>query len=81
MMDVHAWSHLYAAQAVIPHMIERGGGYLLNTASAAGLLTQFDSGPYAVSKHASVALAEWLAINYAEKGIGVSVLPIPSGPT
>ena len=55
-------------------MIERGGGYLLNTSSAAGLLTQMDSGPYAVSKHASVALAEWLAINYKDRGIGVSVL-------
>lgn len=74
MMDVHTWAHLYAAQAVIPGMIERGGGYLLNTASAAGLLTQMDSGPYAVSKHAAVALAEWLAINYRDQGIGVSVL-------
>ena len=74
MMDVHTWSHLYAAQAVIPGMIERGGGYLLNTASAAGLLTQMDSGPYAVSKHAAVALAEWISINYQDQGIGVSVL-------
>lgn len=74
MMDVHTWAHLYAAQAVIPGMIERGGGYLLNTASAAGLLTQMDSGPYAVSKHAAVALAEWISINYQSRGIGVSVL-------
>lgn len=74
MMEVHTWSHLYAAQAVIPGMIERGGGYLLNTASAAGLLTQMDSGPYAVSKHAAVALAEWISINYQDRGIGVSVL-------
>jgi NAD(P)-dependent dehydrogenase (short-subunit alcohol dehydrogenase family) len=74
MMDVHTWAHLYAAQAVIPGMIERGGGYLLNTASAAGLLTQMDSGPYAVSKHAAVALAEWISINYQDQGIGVSVL-------
>ena len=74
MMDVHVWSHLAAARAAIPGMIARGGGYLLNTASAAGLLTQMDSGPYAVSKHAAVALAEWIAINYAEQGIGVSVL-------
>jgi len=74
MMNVHTWSHLAAARAVIPGMIERGGGYLLNTASAAGLLTQMDSGPYAVSKHAAVALAEWISINYAEQGIGVSVL-------
>lgn len=74
MMNVHTWSHLAAARAVIPGMIERGGGYLLNTASAAGLLTQMDSGPYAVSKHAAVALAEWLSITYGERGIGVSVL-------
>lgn len=74
MMDVHTWSHLAAARAVIPGMVERGGGYLLNTASAAGLLTQMDSGPYAVSKHAAVALAEWILINYADQGIGVSVL-------
>ncbi len=74
MMDVHTWSHLAAARAVIPGMVARGGGYLLNTASAAGLLTQMDSGPYAVSKHAAVAFAEWVSINYAEQGIGVSVL-------
>jgi NAD(P)-dependent dehydrogenase (short-subunit alcohol dehydrogenase family) len=74
MMSVHTWSHLAAARAVIPGMLERGGGYLLNTASAAGLLTQMDSGPYAVSKHAAVALAEWIAINYGDRGIGVSVL-------
>ena len=74
MMNVHVWSHLAAARAVIPGMIERGGGYLLNTASAAGLLTQIDSGPYAVSKHAAVAFAEWIAINYGDQGIGVSVL-------
>jgi NAD(P)-dependent dehydrogenase (short-subunit alcohol dehydrogenase family) len=74
MMDVHVWSHLYAARAVLPSMVARGEGYLLNTASAAGLLTQMDSGPYAVSKHAAVALAEWLAINYGDDGIKVSVL-------
>jgi NAD(P)-dependent dehydrogenase (short-subunit alcohol dehydrogenase family) len=74
MMNVHTWSHLAAARAVIPGMIERGGGYLLNTASAAGLLTQINSGAYAVSKHAAVAFAEWVSINYGEQGIGVSVL-------
>ncbi len=74
MMNVHTWSHLAAARAVIPGMIKRGGGYLLNTASAAGLLTQMNSGPYAVSKHAAVAFAEWISINYGEQGIGVSVL-------
>ncbi|HEY5646061.1 MAG TPA: SDR family NAD(P)-dependent oxidoreductase [Pseudomonadales bacterium] len=74
MMNVHVWSHLAAARAVIPRMLTRGGGYLLNTASAAGLLTQINSGPYAVSKHAAVAFAEWIAINYGDQGIGVSVL-------
>ena len=74
MMNVHAFSHLAAARAVIPGMIKRGGGYLLSTASAAGLLTQMDSGPYALSKHAAVAFAEWMAINYGDQGIGVSVL-------
>ncbi|MCP4083833.1 MAG: SDR family NAD(P)-dependent oxidoreductase [Actinomycetia bacterium] len=74
MMAVHVWSHLAAARAVLPGMIERGGGYILNTASAAGLLTQIDSGPYAVSKHGAVAFAEWLLINHGDEGIGVSVL-------
>lgn len=74
MMQVHTWAHLAAARAVVPGMLQRGSGYLLNTASAAGLLTQMDSGPYAVSKHAAVALAEWLAITYGDRGIGVSVL-------
>ena len=74
MMNVHAFAHLAAARAVVPGMIRRGGGYLLSTASAAGLLTQIDSGPYALSKHAAVAFAEWMAINYGDQGIGVSVL-------
>jgi short-subunit dehydrogenase len=74
MMTVHTWSHLSAARAVIPGMVARGGGYLLSTASAAGLLTTIDSGPYAVSKHAAIAFAEWISINYADQGIGVSVL-------
>ena len=74
MMTVHTWAHLAAARAVIPGMIAQGGGYLLNTASAAGLLTQIDSGPYAVSKHAAVGFAEWIAIKYGDQGIGVSVL-------
>ena len=74
MMTVHTWSHLSVARAVIPGMVSRGGGYLFSTASAAGLLTQIDSGPYAVSKHAAIAFAEWVSINYAEQGIGVSVL-------
>ena len=74
MMDVHFTSHLTAARALIPGMVARGEGYLFSTASAAGLLTQMDSGPYAVSKAAAVSFAEWISINYGERGIKVSVL-------
>jgi NAD(P)-dependent dehydrogenase (short-subunit alcohol dehydrogenase family) len=72
--DVNLMAHLYAARAVLPGMRARGRGYLLNTASAAGLLTQIGSAPYAVTKHAAVALAEWLAITHADAGIKVSCL-------
>ena len=72
--DVNYMPHVYAARAVVPGMLERGEGYLLQTASAAGLLNHFESAPYAVSKHAVVALAEWLAITYADRGIKVSCL-------
>jgi len=72
--DLHVMAHVYAARAVLPAMLERGGGYLLNTASAAGLLTSPGDAPYAVTKHGAVALAEWLALTYGERGIGVSVL-------
>jgi NAD(P)-dependent dehydrogenase (short-subunit alcohol dehydrogenase family) len=74
MWEVHVLAHLYAARAVLPGMIERGGGYLLSTASAAGLLSQFGSLHYAVTKHAAVALAEWIAITHGHQGIKVSVL-------
>ena len=73
-MDVNFMAHLYAARAVIPHMLAQGGGYILATASAAGLLMQVDSATYTVSKHAAVAFAEWLAVNYHERGIRVSCL-------
>ena len=73
-IDVNVMAHVYAARIMVPRMIERGGGYLLQTASAAGLLTQIGSAPYSVTKHAALALAEWLAITYGEKGIKVSVL-------
>jgi len=71
---VNVLAHLYAARALVPRMIERGGGYLLSTASAAGLLTQPGDAPYSVTKHAAVALAEWLSMTYGEQGIGVSCL-------
>jgi NAD(P)-dependent dehydrogenase (short-subunit alcohol dehydrogenase family) len=74
MWRVHVMSHIYAARAVLPSMIARGQGYLLNTASAAGLLTQMDSLPYAITKAAAVSAAEWLAIAHHHQGIRVSVL-------
>ena len=74
MWEVHVLAHLYAARAVIPRMAERGEGYLLSTASAAGLLSQFGSLHYAVTKHAAVSLAEWIAITHGHQGIKVSVL-------
>lgn len=72
--DINLMAHVYAARAALPAMIARGDGYLLNTASAAGLLTQIGSAPYAVTKHAAVALAEWLSITHGHQGIKVSVL-------
>jgi len=72
--DVNVMAHVHAAHAVLPSMRARGEGYLLNTASAAGLLSQIGSAPYAVTKHAAVAFAEWLSITYGDRGIRVSVL-------
>lgn len=72
--EINLMAHVYAARAVIPQMLERGSGYLVNTASAAGLLSQIGAAPYAVTKHAAVAFAEWLAITYGDRGIKVSCL-------
>jgi len=72
--DVNVMAHVFAARAVLPGMLARGRGYLLQTASAAGLLTQLGSAPYAVTKHAAVALAEWLAVTHGAAGITVSCL-------
>jgi len=73
-MDINFMAHVLAARAVIPVMLKQGGGYIVATASAAGLLMQVDSATYTVSKHAAVAFAEWLSVNYAERGIRVSCL-------
>lgn len=67
-------SHIYAARAMLPLYRRRGGGYLLHTASAAGLLTQLGSAPYSVTKHAVVGLAEWLSITHGDSGVTVSCL-------
>lgn len=71
---INVMAHVYAARAVLPSMVSRGEGYLLNTASAAGLLTNLGNAQYTVTKHGAVALAEWLAITYGDRGIKVSVL-------
>ena len=72
--ELHVMSHVYAARAVLPDMISRGEGYLLNTASAAGLLAALGSGPYTVTKAAAVKLAEFISITHGDEGIKVSVL-------
>lgn len=72
--DVNVMAHVYAARVVVPHMLARGGGYLLQTVSAAGLLTHPQSATYAVTKHAALAFAEWLSMTYGDRGITVSAL-------
>ena len=72
--QVNLMSHVYMVRAVLPKMLERGVGYLLHTASMAGILTSQGNATYAVTKHAVVGLAEWLSITYHDKGIRVSLL-------
>jgi len=72
--DVHVMSHVWASRDLLPKMIERGDGYLLNVASAAGLLNQIGDSAYSATKHAAVSLAESLAINHNDDGIKVSVV-------
>ena len=72
--NLHVMAHVYAARALAEKMAARGEGYLINTASAAGLLSHIDSATYSVTKHAAVAFAEWLAIRYGDRGVRVSVL-------
>ena len=74
MWQVHGMAHVWAARAVVPEMVERGEGYFLVTASAAGLLNIVETAPYGVTKHAAVAIAEWLRIAYGRKGVRVSCL-------
>ena len=71
---INFMAHVYAARALLPSMLERGKGAILVTASAAWLLTQIGSAPYSVTKHAAVALAEWLAVTYGDRGIEVFCL-------
>lgn len=72
--DINLMAHVYAARAVVPGMLIRGEGYLLQTVSAAGLLSVIGGAPYAVTKHAALAFAEWLSITYGDRGIKVSAL-------
>ena len=72
--QVNVRAHVLAARRLVPAWLERGSGYWLSTASAAGLLSQIGDAPYSVSKHAAVAFAEWLSLTYGDRGLRVSCL-------
>ncbi len=72
--DINVMAHVWASRALLPEMLERGSGYLVNTASAAGLTTQVSALAYSVTKHGAVALAEWMSIAYGDRGIAVSCM-------
>jgi NAD(P)-dependent dehydrogenase (short-subunit alcohol dehydrogenase family) len=71
---INVMAHVYGVRAVLPGMLARGGGYLVHTASMAGILTSHGNVPYATTKHAVVGLAEWLSITYHHRGIRVSLI-------
>ncbi|WP_241385582.1 SDR family oxidoreductase [Rhodococcus sp. CH91] len=73
-LDVNLRAHIRAARLLVPRWVERGEGYFVSTASAAGLLTQLGSATYSVTKHAAVGFAEWLSVTYGDQGVRVSCL-------
>ncbi|MCW2756616.1 MAG: short-chain dehydrogenase/reductase [Nocardioidaceae bacterium] len=73
-MDVNVMAHVRTARALVPRWVEAGGGHLVVTASAAGLLTMIGNAPYSVTKHAAVAFAEWLSVTYGDQGVTVQAI-------
>ena len=73
-LEVNVLAHVRAARVLVPGWVERGHGYFLSTASAAGLVTQIGSATYSVTKHAAVAFSEWLSVTYGAQGVAVSCL-------